>query len=986
MAILTRLLTALRSTLRRRDTWNELDALYARAQQHLSMGERDAAISALQRALRIAPTNLVILNALASELFEVGRSLEGRSYLDRAVQLDDCFAPAVINLATLLSTSAQRTGEAARLAHRASRMEPGDSRVDSILAQVALKQGRPQEATEHSLRAWLKSFDDSEMSSCHMFTASHSPHYSDEMLAAEHMLWGATRIHTPGLDATAIEPALQPQQERKLRLGYLSGDLRLHSVAYFLLPVLECHDKERFEIYLYNTSRAHDAVTDRLIAQSFCYRPLGGQTADEISTSLRSDRLDILVELSGHTNLSALHAITGRLATVQLAAFGYPPTTGSPWIDFKLVDRQLAPPGSESCYSEDLLRLASSFWTFKPLEPTPDPAAIEQLRQDAVVFGYYGSVAKVSDDALNAWAQLLARLPRSRLLVKSVFFDDPACRASFQQRASTHGIPMQRMDLLPPDSASVLFASYAAVDVILDTFPFNGGTTTCFALWMGVPVVTLAGKSVISRMGASMLSQLGEAALITESWEQYVEVAVALALDWQRRCRLRTQLRSRFLASALGNAQQFVAEYESALQSAWKNRLEALQSGAREPVGKQALTVDELARRAVVLATGGQPSAAHRVLAYAQAQYPDNHTLRMAQVRLWREQGNAQGAKALLETVPVADAGEHACEHQIALAECCAELEEFALALQTIQGLTGQELSGMLAQRARLVSIMARAALAGDGMQSALPQVSPDLISIVVHCVDDAQFEHIAANVRHTLGEGIEIVRSASTRKAESLTRAIESCRSPKVMLLHKDCRLLSPAGLQAALEQLDSADMIGAVGGDSQALVHWSGHPGSGVVGARILPTQQGGQTRWRLQVYGGVPGRLVADVGLLADDVLLFRKDLLTDIPLDPQLGGAHTLMEIEWTVRVGRSGRRVGVVPALACARAEQDSDRQRWERGGALADSESRFLASVGIDHLSDSLPAAAEICLADATVLHRTLLAAHSLATREQGRD
>ena len=323
---------------------------------------------------------------------------------------------------------------------------------------------------------------------------------------------------------------------RRLRIGYVSPDFRTHSVAYFLEPLLKEHDRQAVEVFCYAEVKRPDTVTTDLQELADHWRMTVGLSDDELAERIRADGIDILVDLAGHTANNRLRVFARKPAPVQVTWLGYPNTTGLEAIDYRLVDAVTDPVGeTDACASETLVRLDGGFLCYGALKDAPEPIVPPFLKTGTVTFGSFNNPAKLSAVTLEVWAELLSRLPQARLLLKGEPFADAPTRALFLARLGERGVAAERVELVAwlPVAATHL-ALYHQMDIALDPFPDNGTTTTCEALWMGIPVVTLRGDRHAGRVGASLLTQIGLTDLIANSVEEYLEIAVALAHNPER--------------------------------------------------------------------------------------------------------------------------------------------------------------------------------------------------------------------------------------------------------------------------------------------------------------------------------------------------------------------------------------------------------------------------------------------------------------------
>jgi predicted O-linked N-acetylglucosamine transferase (SPINDLY family) len=363
-----------------------------------------------------------------------------------------------------------------------------------------------------------------------------------------------------------------PDPERRLRVGYVSPDFREHSVSAFLDPVIAGHDRRWFEVFCYAEVVRPDDTTARFRGLSDGWCSTLGMTDGAVAGRIRDDGIDILVDLAGHTAGNRLRVFAERPAPVQVTWLGYPNTTGLSAMDYRLSDAVADPAGeADALHSETLVRLANGFLCFAPPADAPEVGETPALATGQVTFGSFNNLAKVTPDVVEAWADILNRIPNSRLVLKSRPLADEKTRERYLEMFGAHGVDPGRVELCSwIASKSGHLGAYERLDIGLDPFPYNGTTTTCEALWMGVPVVTLGGDRHAGRVGASILARVGLAGLVAETKADYVEQAVALAGDLDRLSALRGGLRSRMEKSPLCDAGGFARDIEAAYREMWR--------------------------------------------------------------------------------------------------------------------------------------------------------------------------------------------------------------------------------------------------------------------------------------------------------------------------------------------------------------------------------------------------------------------------------
>ena len=433
--------------------------------------------------------------------------------------------------------------------------------VYSILGTLCREEGRVKEAADYYLRSFeLKSFDTGKLSeySNYLFNLHYLNKDQPFMLAAAKgygaLFDGAARYsHTK-------------RERAKIRLGYISPDLRFHVVAFFSYAFFHDYDRERFEVYCY-TDCAEDGASRNIAAMVDVWRNVRGLKYETVADVVYRDNIDILIDLAGHTAWNFLPALAHKPAPVQISGIGYFDTTGLGEVDYFLADHYTDPPENDAYFTEKLLRLSKShfcfMWHDAPEEVRPAPC----LSNGYVTFGSFNNFSKVTDEQLKLWAKILDKVPRSRLYLKASIFNNPYGKKIALRRIKAAGIDEDRLIIAPHEPKYL--TSYHRIDIALDTYPYPGGGTTCDALYMGVPVVTLVGERHNSRFGYSLLMNLGLVEGVAFSPDEYAAKAVALAADFARLNALRLGLRRRMLDSPLMQAKNYMAELEMLYEGVW---------------------------------------------------------------------------------------------------------------------------------------------------------------------------------------------------------------------------------------------------------------------------------------------------------------------------------------------------------------------------------------------------------------------------------
>ena len=386
-------------------------------------------------------------------------------------------------------------------------------------------------------------------------------------LRAAHCRW--SEINAEPLRAQAAAHANAPDPLRRLRVGYVSADFREHAASNFVEPILAAHDRDTFDIYCYSGTQQTDAVTARLQALAARWRELRWQGDEAVAALVREDAIDILVDLSGHTNGNRLGVFARKPAPVQITYLGYPATTGLSAMDYRVTDALLDPPGAaDDFYVERLLRLPHSLWCFRPPASMPEPGPAPCERAGRVSFGSLNSLLKLTPQLIALWSRLLLSLPQARLVLATI--SPGEARDRIAAEFARHGVPAAALSFRAPLPREQFWGLYREIDIALDSYPCNGGATSCEALWSGVPVISLAGGWFQSRAGLSLLSAIGLPELVAQSEAGFLELARALAQERGRLSQLRRTLRERMRASPLMDEQGFARSLEALYRGAWQ--------------------------------------------------------------------------------------------------------------------------------------------------------------------------------------------------------------------------------------------------------------------------------------------------------------------------------------------------------------------------------------------------------------------------------
>lgn len=583
---------------------NLLEALNNRAAALFELGRFEDAESAAREAIEAHPRAAALHVNLGSVLLHTGKARQAVRSFRKALECDPACPEAHMNLATMLGET-HRLGEAlAFIEHEIALRGESAQRLASLaLAQKSKGDDAAAEATCRkviemqpgnvsalvTLAGCLSTRADHagaiklleqalaanpQMPAVHSniaFDVTYLPGISAEEVFARHREWARRFEHTSG--KPVFTHSLPQDVERPLRIGYVSGDFGRHPVGFLLRDVARFHDRQRFSIYCYSMMRSDDEITVAIRENADSWVDALLMSDDEVAEQVFRDGIDILVDLSGHTAYNRLPSFTRRPAPVQATWIGYFHSTGLESIDYFVTDPFTTPAGSGQIFSETPVWLPYSRFCYSPPHYSPEIRTSVVAPDRPIIFGSFNRIEKLVDPVIDAWSRILTAVPNSRLLIKSGNLNNDSISGGLRRRFAARGVGDERLDLRGPSAHPEMLEQYGDIDIALDPFPFNGGMTTLEALWMGVPVVTIAGQGVVSRQTYSALANIGLAdELAFPDEDAYVAGAVALANNPARLTELRREIRPRLQASPICQPQQFARDLETLYRRMWHAR------------------------------------------------------------------------------------------------------------------------------------------------------------------------------------------------------------------------------------------------------------------------------------------------------------------------------------------------------------------------------------------------------------------------------
>jgi protein O-GlcNAc transferase len=533
-------------------------------------GHLDAAIRSYQKVIELDPLNALPYNNLGNVLQEKNQLDDAIIAYKKALEIDSNYFFTYNNLGNVFHKKGL-FNEALTCYQKAIQLNSHYADAYYSLGNLFAEMANLDDAEKHYRQAFQLKPDPS-MYSALLLSLHYGYKHDRHMIFNEHKHYA--KLFADSLTFSISAHTNNPDPDRRLKIGYVSPDFRRHSVGFFIDPVLASHDHGRFEVFCYANlnQSAYDEMTERMKHHADHWRSIIGLSDEKVEDLIRQDEIDILIDLAGHTGSNRMLLFARKPAPVQVSWIGYPDTTGLEVMDYKIVDSFTDPPGiTDQFYTENLIRLPHSFLCYLPHEESPEVDDLPALKRGHITFGSFNNFTKVSPEVVTIWSKLLTMLPASRLLLKAKNFISAEIRNHAQKLFIQEGITADRIELLPIEPSTRQHLNlYNRIDIGLDTFPYNGTTTTCEAMWMGVPVLTLEGNIHVSRVGCSLLSNVGLSEFVAKSHDEYIEKAIHYAHDTRRLQLLRKNLRNIMKKSPLMNAKRFTEYIELSYHQIWE--------------------------------------------------------------------------------------------------------------------------------------------------------------------------------------------------------------------------------------------------------------------------------------------------------------------------------------------------------------------------------------------------------------------------------
>lgn len=525
------------------------------------------AVAWLEQVVALQPHDADARYHHAIVLEALGHLGAARAQLERTISLRHDFVAAHNSLGNILKETGDLDGAEAAY-NAALALAPDFASVVYNMGRLRHAMGRIPEAIALYQRTLELDASVVDAHSNYIYWLNFLPDYTPQQIFDAHLTWA--RQHAEPLRPAHATYANAAVPGRRLRIGYVSPNFNNHAMTYFFESTLAHHDTEQTEIFCYSDTRREDGHTARLRRHPAVWRETAGLADSELAARIKIDQIDMLVDLSGHTSGNRLLMFATKPAPVQITWNGYANTTGMTSMDYRITDALADPPGmTEHLHTEQLLRLPDVYMTYHPPQADVDVNPLPALGNGYLTFGSFNAVTKITPQTVHIWCRILKAVPDSRLLMAAI--PQGSTRERLRQLFAAQSVDPSRLDFHGPLPRQAFLALHHLADIALDPFPFNGTTTTCDSLWMGLPPLTLAGRNHASRVGVSFLTNAGVPGMIAQSQDEYVDIAVRLSSDLPQLDALRRSMRKQMLQSPLMDAQRFTRHLEAAYRRVWQD-------------------------------------------------------------------------------------------------------------------------------------------------------------------------------------------------------------------------------------------------------------------------------------------------------------------------------------------------------------------------------------------------------------------------------
>jgi predicted O-linked N-acetylglucosamine transferase (SPINDLY family) len=885
-----------------------------KADEYFVAKDYRSAINEAEKYLRRDPHNARMYLFLANCHELLGEKDSALRYFKVAYTLDDTYVLAIFHWARML-VAAHRSEEALPLLALIKDDTTLAEAVDSTLSAICMDRGDAYRAKEFQLASWLSDFDNLRNANCYLFRLAYND--SEEMLVAqEHQFWAETlkpfEPATP--NANTLTEATVPdttitfrKKGAAVRIGYWGSDFRDHSVRYFARPLLENHNQTHFEVFIYSENFMNlpdDAHTTAYRAITKDYYDVFELSDDKVVDLIKSHDLDILVDITGHTSANRMNLFQQKLAKIQITGLAYPPTTGLQSIDVKLMDPHIWTPQADHYYVEDPLILPQSLWCFDPMEEVPLADQPPKLKNGYTTFACFGNIAKITPSVLQCWQKILQPDAKNRLVIQSTALVDPDTIKSFRQRLEVAGIDPKQTELRGPTFGESFWAVYKEVDVVLDTYPFNGGTTSCFAAYAGVPIVTLSGNSLISRVGRSLMCNLGYPELAVDNNDDYVKQAILIGSNSEFLSDFRKQAPLRFKSSSLGNGKKFTQEFEAACVQLLRQVEEAgLINHSQVPP----LPAEVMVQRAQTVWYHGNFEAAQRIIDLCLKYYPDNEGANNFKIMECIHEGDYKKGMEVIQSNLQRLKSSVPSDTAILQTQLFVLLGQPDLARAALESIDNPEQCSVI-QKLQVDLINALLFPAREVEHSLATEQSSMRFEVFVPCDSEAELQAIREQIQSVcdIPENWLVQYSMCQQKHRLSTynEAIASTDADILIILQKNLQIYQPAFFKEIAATLESNTLMGCAGATKWRQKEWSLDASQYKSWGLIRPMRHGAE-QCELQFAGNCRRKVVTGAVVLDGKFLAFKPEQVSGILFNEELADSQSLAEEEWSNRVFLAG---------------------------------------------------------------------------------
>ncbi len=546
------------------------DALHYLGLIYYQTGDSESAVTLISKAVSISPTHLMHSN-LGAALQAQGRHDLAVENYQAAIALKADYVDAYNNLGAALQEQG-KLAESIKAFQKALALNPNDASAQNNMGNALLSQGSLKEALGCYRSSLSLNVDNLSTHSNLLLALSYYPQCTPAQYLEEARVFGkkVLAIARPYM----VWPAfLADRAEKKLRVGFVSGDFKIHPVGYFLENILKYLNPSRLELVAYSTELKEDELTTRIRPYFKAWHIISGLSDGLVAQKIYNDGIDILVDLSGHTSKNRLAVFAWKAAPVQVSWLGFFASTGVPGIDFLLTDSISVPEDQRHYFSEKFYYLPETRLCFTPPDSDLMPGLLPVKQNNYITFGCFQNLSKINNAVIKVWGEIFKALPMAKLILRNKQMSCLEEKANLLQRLSLAGVSREQIEIGGLLTRESYLATYADIDIMLDTFPYPGGTTTCEALWMGVPTLTLSGNTLLGRQGASLLNCVGLQDWIAQDEEEYITKAIQHSANIALLSALRENLRTQILETALFDASRFAKQFEDAMFGMWEQTL-----------------------------------------------------------------------------------------------------------------------------------------------------------------------------------------------------------------------------------------------------------------------------------------------------------------------------------------------------------------------------------------------------------------------------